>query len=318
MTKADNDNFADEFEGDEFEDENFAESEFDLTDENGDSATAIGRGNEAEPSFLDKLMDMKTPLIIAGVVILFLLGGVVLYKNISRSSENLVDAGSKYASKTETTVAAEAVAKPELLPTKKQNKEYFQQKFNQDISQQAVKVADSSVKTETDATKLEKQIDSKIAVTTAAITGMEDKVFSLSADLSSSVEHIKQLSEVILGLKSAIFEVNQTLAGMDSRILSLTETVDHLNSDVSNVKHVIKDEDLDIAKVLDKQPAETLVYSAPEYIVHAIIPGRAWLKTDSGQIITVAEGDVLGDYGKVAFIDASNGIIRTSSGMVFK
>jgi hypothetical protein len=305
VAKDKDDDFADEFEGDEFEDENFSDEGFDLTDENTKSeheefADPIARANERAPSFIDKLTAMKTPFIIVVVAIVALLGFLMFKKNNNSTSKELVDTGSKYASNVAIIPEVKPEIRPIASPALAPSKESLQAKPKQDL---AKPVEDNAVIIN----------DNK-----AVITGMESKILSLSNDLSSSVEHIKQLSEVIIGLKSAIADVNQTLSGMDNRILSLTETVDHLNSDVSNVKHIIKDEDLDLAAALDKQPNDTLVYNAPAYVVHAIIPGRAWLKTDSGQIITVTEGDDLGDYGKVSVIDASNGIIRTSSGVVFK
>ena len=52
--------------------------------------------------------------------------------------------------------------------------------------------------------------------------------------------------------------------------------------------------------------------------VHAIIPGRAWLKSKDGSTITVTEGDSLERYGKVLVIDASNGVVITSSGVTLR
>ena len=86
---------------------------------------------------------------------------------------------------------------------------------------------------------------------------------------------------------------------------------------VKNVKKYIQEEDLDLTA--NVKPSEQDLFSnTPEYVVHAVIPGRAWLKSSSGQIITVAEGDSFGDYGKIALIDAANNLVRTSSGVVFR
>lgn len=56
----------------------------------------------------------------------------------------------------------------------------------------------------------------------------------------------------------------------------------------------------------------------PEFVVHAVIPGRAWLKSCKGQIITVIEGETVGNYGKVLVIDAANSVVLTSSGVAFR
>ncbi|EKD73043.1 MAG: hypothetical protein ACD_45C00474G0001, partial [uncultured bacterium] len=50
------------------------------------------------------------------------------------------------------------------------------------------------------------------------------------------------------------------------------------------------------------------------FTVQAIIPGRAWLKSDSGDTVTVAEGDVLKDFGRVTKIDPYDGIVNIDTG----
>lgn len=50
------------------------------------------------------------------------------------------------------------------------------------------------------------------------------------------------------------------------------------------------------------------------YTVQAIIPGRAWLKSDAGDTVTVAEGDVLRDYGRVTKIDPYDGVVNIDTG----
>ncbi len=50
------------------------------------------------------------------------------------------------------------------------------------------------------------------------------------------------------------------------------------------------------------------------YTVQAIIPGRAWLKSDAGDTVTVAEGDVLKGYGRVTKIDPYDGVVVIDTG----
>lgn len=50
------------------------------------------------------------------------------------------------------------------------------------------------------------------------------------------------------------------------------------------------------------------------YTVQAIIPGRAWLKSESGETVTVAEGDVLRNYGRVTKIDPYDGVVNIDTG----
>lgn len=50
------------------------------------------------------------------------------------------------------------------------------------------------------------------------------------------------------------------------------------------------------------------------YTVQAIIPGRAWLKSESGETITVAEGDKLKGIGNIIKIDPYDGVVDIDTG----
>lgn len=60
------------------------------------------------------------------------------------------------------------------------------------------------------------------------------------------------------------------------------------------------------------QPARPEVRVA--YNVQAIIPGRAWLKSENGETLTVAEGDVIRDVGRVTRIDPYDGVVEINTG----
>lgn len=64
-------------------------------------------------------------------------------------------------------------------------------------------------------------------------------------------------------------------------------------------------------------PVSTVVRSVEPkmtYTVQAIIPGRAWLKSESGDTVTVAENDLLKDYGRIVKIDPYDGIVQIDNG----
>ena len=57
------------------------------------------------------------------------------------------------------------------------------------------------------------------------------------------------------------------------------------------------------------EPAPRVAYS-----VQAIIPGRAWLRSDNGETVTVAEGDMVKQLGRVTKIDPYDGVVEVSTG----
>lgn len=60
----------------------------------------------------------------------------------------------------------------------------------------------------------------------------------------------------------------------------------------------------------DKQP--------PMMTVQAAIPGRAWLRSENGQLITVIPGDEVPGFGRVVSIDPTTGTVVMSSRAVFR
>lgn len=63
-------------------------------------------------------------------------------------------------------------------------------------------------------------------------------------------------------------------------------------------------------------PQQPVIVDNPRvaYSVQAIIPGRAWLRSDSGEAITVAEGDMVKQLGRVTKIDPYDGVVEISTG----
>ncbi len=148
---------------------------------------------------------------------------------------------------------------------------------------------------------------------------------TISEEMTENVNNIRQLEGTIANIDSTLDQLNRTISAMDNRILALTETVNGLSDDLTNVKRVMIEQDLDLTmpgnvkiSSSSKKQVKSINSTEPNYTVHAIIPGRAWLKSANGQIITVTEGDKIGDYGTVAVIDAANGLIRTSSGIIIR
>ncbi len=65
-------------------------------------------------------------------------------------------------------------------------------------------------------------------------------------------------------------------------------------------------------------PVKAAQFTAPSLRIHAVIPGRAWLKNAAGDLITVTEGDEIAPYGRVLGIDAPSNAVITSSGVTLR
>ena len=67
------------------------------------------------------------------------------------------------------------------------------------------------------------------------------------------------------------------------------------------------------ANVVGDMPQSTYQPKIP-YNVQAIIPGRAWLRADNGETVTVTEGDVIKDVGRVTKINPYDGVVDINTG----
>ncbi len=161
---------------------------------------------------------------------------------------------------------------------------------------------------------------------------LQEGLNTLNNQIDSILSQIKYLDAYSREVSDNLNKLNESINTMDNRILTLSNTTSTLSKDVGAVKsemgqvrNVLREDGLDMSPSptskskqgrLEKE--SSVVIAEPEYTVHAVVPGRAWLKSTTGQIVTVAEGDSIGNYGKILVIDAANGVVLTSSGVAFR
>lgn len=138
----------------------------------------------------------------------------------------------------------------------------------------------------------------------------------LTQKLDDKTSQLDKLETTLETMIARLGDVQDNMAQVDQRFLDLSQQVAHLSDEMAMFKKEYGDDVL--TDIKDDGPAQPLVYTGPEYVVHAVIPGRAWLKSSQGQIVTVSEGDTIQDYGKILVIDAANGVVLTSSGIAFR
>lgn len=107
-------------------------------------------------------------------------------------------------------------------------------------------------------------------------------------------------------MRTQIQELNTRVAGMEVAFRQLTKILRSMNK--TSAPGMVA------SNVVSAQPVMRSMSSRMNYTVQAIIPGRAWLKSDSGDTVTVAEGDVLKDYGRITKIDPYDGVVAIDTG----
>lgn len=161
---------------------------------------------------------------------------------------------------------------------------------------------------------------------------LHEALNKLNTQIDSILSQVKYLDAYSREVSDNLNKLNESISTMDDRLLTLTNTTSTLSKDVGTVKsevgqvrEVLREDGLDInptslskGKQGRTEKEGHIAIAEPEYTVHAVVPGRAWLKSSKGQIVTVAEGDSIGNYGKILVIDAANGVVLTSSGVAFR
>ncbi len=156
------------------------------------------------------------------------------------------------------------------------------------------------------------------AVTTTTTVVPADK----SASVSDRLATLEQQNAALMNMMQTQFA--QKIADADAQNTQLRSEVQELTGRVSNMEVAFRQLTKMLRNsasaatpnqgVMSAPPATRVSQPRTTYTVQAIIPGRAWLKSDSGDTVTVAEGDVLKGYGRIAKIDPYDGIVDIDTG----
>lgn len=153
----------------------------------------------------------------------------------------------------------------------------------------------------------------------SAPAGGREEVISLANRLSSLEQ---QNAALINTLQS---QYSQKMSDLELQSSQLREEIKTLKAEITGVEQAFHQ----LTTLVQKEAASGAPqqgagavekHKRPEnarqtgYTVQAIIPGRAWLKSDSGDTVTVAEGDTLRGVGRVVRIDPYDGVVSLDTG----
>lgn len=104
------------------------------------------------------------------------------------------------------------------------------------------------------------------------------------------------------------------LQDLNTRITGLETAITRLGQLIQDTRGNNKPANVMAAPSSQTAAPRTMNEPKAAYTVQAIIPGRAWLKSEAGDTVTVAEGDALKDYGRIVKIDPYDGIVQIDTG----
>jgi intracellular multiplication protein IcmG len=135
---------------------------------------------------------------------------------------------------------------------------------------------------------------------------------SIKSDQASNQDTLSQLQSHISGLNTKLNSAAAANAQLAQSVTMLTAQVRLLANDVQKN-----------TKLLTPKPKKVTNNNKPvyhpkpiTYDVKAIVPGRAWIVSSTGDSYSVTVGDKIEQYGHVKAIDDNDGRVFTTSGKV--
>lgn len=137
------------------------------------------------------------------------------------------------------------------------------------------------------------------------LTVIETQTAKMQSDLSQKLTEQEAQNTALQG---KLQDLNMRMASIEATLIRL-----------GRVMHDMKggramDEALGANNA---EPVRMMAKPAPApratYAVQAIIPGRAWLKSENGDTVTVAEGDVVKELGRIVKIDPYDGVVQVDA-----
>lgn len=140
--------------------------------------------------------------------------------------------------------------------------------------------------------------DAKIAVLEADSTKLINQM------QSDYVQKLNDFSTQNKALQEQVQTLNSRMATMETQINQLVQALTHQSQGSERGEPAMAPE----------TEQRTSSDQKISYNVQAIIPGRAWLRSDNGETVTVAEGDVIKSLGRVMKIDPYDGVVEINTG----
>ena len=124
--------------------------------------------------------------------------------------------------------------------------------------------------------------------------------------------------------KSELIRVSSTVGHLQSTMNEINTNINKLNYTLEKMSKELSQQKAELAVVkrlaLNLQQQQEVVVDDEMpvarreiYYVQAIIPGRAWIRSDQGNTMTISKGSRIPGYGAVVLIDHLQGEIQTSS-----
>lgn len=144
----------------------------------------------------------------------------------------------------------------------------------------------------------------------ALVRDVNQKLSALELGQNSTRQEVSAVTGQLESIGSNMQKLTAHAAAMQKMIESLAATVEEQSREIA----VLTARTAPKVRPVAKTPALPRVV----YYIQAVIPGRAWLVSSTGNTLTVREGTPIPGHGVVRLIDAQQGRVVLSSGQVIR
>lgn len=181
----------------------------------------------------------------------------------------------------------------------------------------------SKAKTKSAMTSVVPQTSPKVEAPQPVSTGSLPSFASSSSsapsepmDVSALKQDQKKMEAELSSMTAKLNNVTQKMSDISNKLDSVSQTMLVLNERLERQSQQMAR--MRTLKSQASRPKTKAAVKQTVYYIQAVIPGRAWLKSDEGKVLTVNRGTEVPGYGAVRGINPKLGRIYTSSGRVIR
>jgi len=156
---------------------------------------------------------------------------------------------------------------------------------------------------------------SPVQISNQALDNTDKKITALEQERS-------RLQTDVYAMQKQIIDVTQTVGGMTASLNDIKQSMEQINDKMEQQsQQMVRLQSIKRTKRRASTPRVKKVTPQVEqtqYYIQAIIPGRAWLMSTKGAMLTVSQGSAVPGYGDVRLINPKLGRIFMSSGRVIQ
>ena len=140
------------------------------------------------------------------------------------------------------------------------------------------------------------------------VTALEQGRSRLNTDVLTMHQQIREVTQTVSTMTASLDEIKQSMEQISEKMEQQSQQMVRLQS-IQRTRRLASTQK---AKRVTPKVEQT------RYFIQAIIPGRAWLMSTKGTMLTVSRGSAIPGYGDVRLINPKLGRIFTSSGRIIQ